>query len=103
MVSDACPIPLQAKVLTAIASAVAGVAVSGQWRRRRCRGGGWAAALTALCHACIFPTNPVLQETLCTASVGETGTSNALGDKQLVADVAADKCVGLAARCSVLA
>ena len=33
----------------------------------------------------------MLQETLRTASVGETGTSNALGDKQLVADVAADK------------
>lgn len=31
--------------------------------------------------------------TLRTASVGETGTSNALGDKQLVADVAADRWV----------
>lgn len=34
----------------------------------------------------------VLQETLRTASTSETGTSNALGDKQLVADVAADRC-----------
>lgn len=33
------------------------------------------------------------QDTLRTALVSETGTSNALGDKQLVADVAADKCV----------
>lgn len=33
------------------------------------------------------------QETLCTASTCETGTSNALGDKQLVADVAADRWV----------
>ncbi|PRW59000.1 Sedoheptulose-1,7- chloroplastic [Chlorella sorokiniana] len=32
-------------------------------------------------------------ETLRTASTSETGTSNALGDKQLVADVAADRCV----------
>lgn len=32
------------------------------------------------------------QETLRTASTSETGTSNALGDKQLVADVAADRC-----------
>ncbi|PSC76933.1 Sedoheptulose-1,7-chloroplastic [Micractinium conductrix] len=32
-------------------------------------------------------------DTLRTASVAEIGTSNALGDKQLVADVAADRCV----------
>jgi sedoheptulose-bisphosphatase len=36
------------------------------------------------------PLRPALQETLRTASVQELGTSNELGDKQLVADVEAD-------------
>jgi hypothetical protein len=34
---------------------------------------------------------PPTQDTLRTASTSETGTSNELGDKQLVADVAADR------------
>ena len=93
--------PLQANVLTAIASAVAGVAVSG-WRRRRRRLPAWAlcqqqSSALGVTLASSQPTL-MLQETLRTASVGETGTSNALGDKQLVADVAADTCVGCGAR-----
>ena len=36
-------------------------------------------------------------DTLRTASVAEIGTSNALGDKQLVADVAADRWQAMAA------
>ncbi|KAL4425564.1 hypothetical protein ABPG75_009580 [Micractinium tetrahymenae] len=49
---------------------------------------GLAAVLRAIAAAVAR-----VASTLRTASTGETGTSNLLGDKQLVADVAADSCV----------
>ena len=84
VIDDVVP-PLQAKVLTAIARACAAVAVScaaahfGHLPRRR-------QLTTALCAPPLRT-----QDTLRSASVSETGTSNALGDKQLVADVEADR------------
>lgn len=69
----------QVKVLEAIASAVVDVGVRHAW------------AVAVLWQCCLRSGHLPPQDTLRTAATTETGTFNPLGDKQLVADVAADE------------